>query len=94
MINVRQRFGGSIEIVRKEDFYLGGSNTKFTLYKLAPYFNRAGVPGGIDKFDTLNDVITMDIPGAYLHYDKYVYRDPTDDEYSNFYTQDFHQGGL
>jgi hypothetical protein len=32
MINVRQRFGGSIEIVRKEDFFLGGSNTKFTLY--------------------------------------------------------------
>jgi hypothetical protein len=94
MINVRQRFGGSIEIVRKEDCYLGGSNTKFTLYKLAPYFNRAGVPGGIDEFDTLNDVITMDIPGAHLHYDEYVYRDPTDDEYSNFYTQDFHQGGL
>jgi hypothetical protein len=31
MIDVRQRFGGAIEIVRKEDHYLGGSNTKFTL---------------------------------------------------------------
>ena len=89
MIDVRQRFGGSIEIVRREDLYLGGSTTKFTLYKLAPYFNRAGVPGGPDKLDNLRDVMTLDIPGAYLYYD------PTDAEfqpirYSNFKSEDFY----
>jgi hypothetical protein len=93
MIDVRQRFGGAIEIVRKEDLYLGGSNTKFTLYKLAPYFNRAGIPGGVDKLRNLRDVMTLDIPGAYLFFD------PTDEQYtpirySIFHTQDFHQGGL
>jgi hypothetical protein len=89
MIDVRQRFGGSVEIVRKEDLYLGGSNTMFTLYKLAPYFNRARVPGGADKLSSLRDVMTLDIPGAYLYFD------PTDGEYNpiqytNFHSQDFH----
>jgi hypothetical protein len=90
MIDVRQRFGGSVEIVRKEDLYLGGSNTKFTLYKLAPYFNRAGVLGGPDKLDNLRDVMALDIPGAYLYYD------PTDEDFqpSNFRSMDFHQSGL
>jgi hypothetical protein len=86
LVDVRQRFGGSIEIIRKEDMYLGGSNTKFTLYKLTPYFNRAGVPGGADEFDTLKDVINLNIPGAYL------YLDPTDDDYNSMDTDydDFH----
>ena len=83
MIDVRQRFGGSIEIVRKEDLYLGGSTTKFTLYKLAPYFNRAGTPGGPDKLDNLRDVMTLDIPGAYLYYD------PTDEEFQPIRYSDF-----
>jgi hypothetical protein len=93
MIDVRQRFGGTIEIVRKEDLYLGGSNTKFTLYKLAPYFNRAGIPGGADRLRNLCNVVTLDILGAYLYFD------PTDKQYSpirysSFHSQDFHQGGL
>jgi hypothetical protein len=93
---VRQRFGGSIEIIRKEDMYLGMSNTKFTLYKLAPYFNRAGVPGGTDKFDTLKDVINLNIPGAYLYLDptdKNLYLDDDcnsmDVDYDDFHAQDF-----
>jgi hypothetical protein len=92
MIDVRQRFGGSIEIVCKEDLYLGGSNTKFTLYKLAPYFNRAGVPNGGDKLNSLRDVMSLNIPGAYLYFD------PTDEDWSpmrpSTHHQDFHQGGL
>ena len=64
------------------------SSTKLTLYKLAPYFNRAGVPGGPDKFDTLKDVIHCDIAGAYL------YLDPTDDDFDPTFNdyQDFCQG--
>jgi hypothetical protein len=90
MLDVRRRFGGSIEIIRKEVLYLGGSNTKFTLFKLAPYFNRAGIPGGPDKLKNLRDVMTLDIPGAYLYYD------PTDDDFQpiRFRSRDFHQGGL
>jgi hypothetical protein len=90
MIDVRQRFGGSVEIVCREDLYLGGSNTKFTLYKLAPYFNRAGVPGGHDKLHNLRDVMALDISGTYLYYD------PTDEDFqpSNFRSMDFHRGGL
>jgi hypothetical protein len=62
---------------------LGMSNTRFTLYRLSPYFNRAGVPGGSDKFNTLRDVFNCDIPRAFLYFD------PTDDDY-----QDLHQGRL
>jgi hypothetical protein len=62
------------KIFRKEDLYLGGSNTKFTLYKLAPYFNRAGVSDGAEVVNDLRDVIKCNVPGAYLYYD------PTDDE--------------
>jgi hypothetical protein len=97
IIDVRRRFGGSIEIIRKEDMYLGGSNTKFTLYKLSPYFNRAGEAGGIDKFNNLRDVMTCNIPGAYLDTcaipNTYVFSDPTDDDYTDFHEyQDFRSG--
>jgi hypothetical protein len=86
-IDVRRRFGGSIEIIRKEDMYLGGSNTRLTLYKLSPYFNRAEKAGGGDKFNNLRDVMTCNIPVAYL------YSDPTDDDYTDFHDhQDFRWG--
>lgn len=96
-IDIRRRFGGSIEIIRKEEMYLGGSTTKFTLYKLSPYFNRAGEAGGIDTFNNLRDVMTCNIPGAYLDTcdipNTYMYLDPTDDDYADFHEyQDFCQG--
>jgi hypothetical protein len=90
LVDIRQRFSGMINITRKEDMYLGMSNTKFTLYKMAPYFNRAGVPDGADKFDTLCDVLTFNVPGSYVYYD------PTGDEndsvemdFDDFHAQDF-----
>jgi hypothetical protein len=83
MIDVRQRFGGSIQILQEEDMCLGMSNTRLKLYRLAPYFNRAGVPGGTDEFNTLRDVFTCNIPSAYM------YLDPTDSDY-----QDFRRGRL
>jgi hypothetical protein len=87
---VRQRFGGTIDIIRKEDMYLGMSSTKFTLYKLAPYFNRAGVPGGFDKFDTLRDVFELDIPGAYLYHDPTGSDfDSVDMDFDDFHAMDF-----
>jgi hypothetical protein len=78
MIDVRQRFSGSIQIIRKEDMCLGMPNTRLTLYRSAPYFNRAGVPGGPDEFNTLRDVFACDIPSAYM------YLDPTDGDYQDF----------
>jgi hypothetical protein len=66
------------------------SNTKFTLYKLAPYFNRAGVPGGADKFDTLCDVIEINTPGAYLYYDPTGNDfDSMDMDFDDFHAMDF-----
>jgi hypothetical protein len=78
MIDIRQRFSGSIQIIRKEDMFLGMSNTRFTLYRLAPYFNRVGIAGGNDTFDTLRDVFNCDIPRTFLYFD------PTDDDYQDF----------
>jgi hypothetical protein len=81
LIDVRRRFGGNIQIYRKETQYLGMSSTKFTLYKLTPFFHKMqqGIPPTIfpDKFDNLRDAFHMDIEGAYL------YIDPTDHEYLN-----------
>ncbi|MGK3751807.1 MAG: hypothetical protein ACI8RD_004109 [Bacillariaceae sp.] len=85
MIDVRQRFGGSVQIIRKEDLCLGMSNTRFTLYRLSPYFNRAGVPGGADKFANLREAYECTIPGSFLYFD------PTDDDYQDLHDyQDFH----
>jgi hypothetical protein len=78
MVDVRQRFSGSIQIIRKEDMCLGMSNTILALYRLAPYFNRAGVPGGTDEFSTLRDVIKCDMPSQYM------YLNPTDCDYQDF----------
>jgi hypothetical protein len=89
MIDVRQRFSGTIQSIRKEDMYLGMSNTRFTLYRLSPYFNRAGIPGGTDKFNTLCDAFTNDIPGAFLYFD---HTDTNHRDYTEH--QDFHRGSL
>jgi hypothetical protein len=82
LIDVRRRFGGNIQIYRKETQYLGMSSTKFTLYKLIPFFHKMQqeIPSTLfpDKFDNLRDVFSMDIAGAYL------YLDPTDPEYQDF----------
>jgi hypothetical protein len=87
MIDVRQRFSGTIQIIRKEDMCLGKSNTRFSLYQLSPYFNQAGIPGGTDKFNTLRDVFTNDIPGTFLYFD------PTDTDHQDYTDcQDFHRG--
>ena len=82
MIDVRQRFGGNIQIYRKESKYLGRSTTQFTLYKMLPYLYRSERPTSIfpDQFDTLKDVIHLD--------NAYMYFDPTDPDY-----QDFCRGG-
>jgi hypothetical protein len=69
--------------------YLGMSNTQSTLYRLSPYFNRAGIAGGTDKFNTLRDAFTNDIPGAFLYFD------PTDTDHQDYTErQDFHRGRL
>ena len=82
MVDIRQRFGGNIQMYRKESKYLGRSTTQFTLYKMLPYLYRSGRPASIfpDQFDTLQDVIHLD--------NAYVYMDPTDPDY-----QDFRRGG-
>ncbi|OEU07145.1 hypothetical protein FRACYDRAFT_251618 [Fragilariopsis cylindrus CCMP1102] len=63
MVDIRQRFGGNIQMYRKESKYLGRSTTQFTLYKMLPYLYRSGRPKSIfpDQFETLNDVMTCDI---------------------------------
>jgi hypothetical protein len=83
MIDVCQRFGGTVQVIRKEDMCIGMSNTRFTLYRLSQYFNRAGLPGRADTFANLCEAFKCDIPGSFLYFD------PTEDDY-----QDFHQGRL
>ena len=80
LVDVRQRFGGNIQFFRKESKYLGLSTTQFTLYKLLPFLSRSGPPTSIfpDQFDTLQDVMNLDMPGAY------IYLDPTDHGYQDF----------
>ena len=88
MVDIRQRFGGNIQMYRKESKYLGRSTTQFTLYKMLPYLYRSGRPQSIfpEQFETLNDVMTCDVSGQYL------YLDPTDPDYQDQY-QDFRMGG-
>ena len=82
MVDIRQRFGGNIQMYRKESKYLGRSTTQFTLYKMLPYLYRSGRPKSIfpDQFETLKDVIHLD--------NAYIFMDPTDPDY-----QDFCRGG-